>query len=137
VKALSTRLLPLLNRQLSGVPMLVALLESGEEMLSYFEFDAQHLERLINSNGGEQGQVAHEDIEMLAIGIINGDYLASCISESLPRMSRPRWPSKRCAPIYSRSIRCARTWAARVRSWHRSRRRPCRIRLVARLRMFR
>jgi hypothetical protein len=82
VKALSTRLLPLLNRQLSGVPMLVALLESGEEMLSYFEFDAQHLERLING-GGEQGEVAHEDIEMLAIGIINADYLASRISEKL------------------------------------------------------
>jgi hypothetical protein len=88
VKALSTRLLPLLNRQLSGVPMLVALLESGEEMLSYFEFDAQHLERLING-GAEQGQVAHEDIEMLAIGIINADYLASRISEKLSTHVEP------------------------------------------------
>lgn len=83
VKALSTRLMPLLNRQLSGVPMLVALLESGEEMLSYFEFDAQHLERLINGSADELRQVAHEDIEMLAIGIINADYLASRISEKL------------------------------------------------------
>ncbi len=90
VKALSTRLLPLLNRQLSGVPMLVALLESGEEMLSYFEFDAQHLDRLINGDIGEQGQfVAHEDIEMLAIGIINADYLASRISEKLAAHVEP------------------------------------------------
>jgi hypothetical protein len=87
VKALSTRLLPLLNRQLSGVPMLVALLESGEEMLSYFEFDAQHLDRLIN--GGEASVVAHEDIEMLAIGIINADYLASRISEKLSAHVEP------------------------------------------------
>lgn len=88
VKALSTRLLPLLNRQLSGVPMLVALLESGEEMLSYFEFDAQHLDRLING-GVEQGAVALEDIEMLAIGIINADYLASRISEKLSAHVEP------------------------------------------------
>lgn len=89
VKALSTRLLPLLNRQLSGVPMLVALLESGEEMLTYFEFDAQHLERLINGGSGEQVHVAHEDIEMLAIGIINADYLASRISEKLAAHVEP------------------------------------------------
>jgi hypothetical protein len=90
VKALSTRLLPLLNRQLSGVPMLVALLESGEEMLSYFEFDAQHLERLINGDVAGEGQaVAHEDIEMLAIGIINADYLASRISEKLSAHVEP------------------------------------------------
>ena len=89
VKALSTRLLPLLNRQLNGVPMLVALLESGEEMLSYFEFDAQHLDRLINDGVGEQGAVAHEDIEMLAIGIINADYLASRISEKLSAHVEP------------------------------------------------
>jgi hypothetical protein len=89
VKALSTRLLPLLNRQLSGVPMLVALLESGEEMLSYFEFDAPHLDRLINGGIGEEGQVAHEDIEMLAIGIINADYLASRISEKLAAHVEP------------------------------------------------
>lgn len=89
VKALSTRLMPLLNRQLSGVPMLVALLESGEEMLSYFEFDAQHLERLINGSADEEREVAHEDIEMLAIGIINADYLASRISEKLATRVEP------------------------------------------------
>lgn len=89
VKALSTRLMPLLNRQLSGVPMLVALLESGEEMLSYFEFDAQHLERLINGDAESGRVVAHEDIEMLAIGIINADYLASRISEQLSTHVEP------------------------------------------------
>jgi len=89
VKALSTRLMPLLNRQLSGVPMLVALLESGEEMLSYFEFDVPHLERLINGNVGEERAVAHEDIEMLAIGIINPDYLATRIAEKLAANIEP------------------------------------------------
>jgi hypothetical protein len=89
VKALSTRLMPLLNRQLSGVPMLVALLESGEEMLSYFEFDVPHLERLINGDVGEERAVAHEDIEMLAIGIINPDYLATRIAEKLATHIEP------------------------------------------------
>jgi hypothetical protein len=61
-------------------------------MLSYFEFDVPHLERLINGNAadlamapahGLQVVVEHEDIEMLAIGIINPDYLAARISEKL------------------------------------------------------
>src|SRR6218665_2212575 len=50
VKLMSTRLMPLLNRQLKGIPMLMALLESGEELLRYFEFDAYHLDQLINGD---------------------------------------------------------------------------------------
>ena len=84
VKALSTRLMPLLNRQLSGVAMLVALLESGEEMLRYFEFDAQQLDRLINASIAEgQLQVETEDIELLVIAGINREYLATQLSEIL------------------------------------------------------
>lgn len=84
VKALSTRLMPLLNRQLSGVPMLVALLESGEELLRYFEFDAQQLDRLINASAQEgQASVDVEDIELLVIAGINREYLATQLSERL------------------------------------------------------
>lgn len=84
VKALSTRLMPLLNRQLTGVSMLVALLESGEEMLRYFEFDAQQFDRLINASTPEgQTQVDTEDIELLVIAGINRDYLATQLSERL------------------------------------------------------
>lgn len=84
VKALSTRLMPLLNRQISGVPMLVALLESGEELLRYFEFDAQQLDRLLNTSIPEGGaEVAVEDIDLLVIAGINRDYLAAQLSERL------------------------------------------------------
>ena len=84
VKALSTRLMPLLNRQLSGVPMLVALLESGEELLRYFEFDAQQFDRLINVTANEaEKKVKPEDIELLVIAGINRDYLATQLSEKL------------------------------------------------------
>lgn len=84
VKALSTRLMPLLNRQLTGVPMLVALLESGEELLRYFEFDAQQFERLINASTPEGvARVDNEDIELLVIAGINRDYLAAQLSEKL------------------------------------------------------
>lgn len=84
VKVLSTRLMPLLNRQLNGVPMLVALLESGEDLLRYFEFDAQQLERLINASVGEaQRKVESEDIELLVIAGINTEYLAAQLSEKL------------------------------------------------------
>lgn len=84
VKVLSTRLMPLLNRQLSGVPMLVALLESGEELLRYFEFDATQLDRLINAAlPDDQTRVEIEDIELLVIAGINRDYLATQLSERL------------------------------------------------------
>lgn len=84
VKALSTRLMPLLNRQLSGVAMLVALLETGEELLRYFEFDAQQLDRLINAAvSAEQTRVEIEDIELLVIAGINRDYLATQLSQLL------------------------------------------------------
>jgi len=84
VKSLSTRLLPLLNRQLCGVSMLVALLESGEDLLRYFEFDTQQLYKLI-SVGVPEGQrrVDIEDIEMLTIAVINPDYLAAQVSERI------------------------------------------------------
>lgn len=84
VRALSTRLMPLLNRQLSGVPMLVALLETDEELLRYFEFDAQQFDRLINTSLSEgQLRVEMEDIELLVIAGINRDYLAAQLSEKL------------------------------------------------------
>jgi hypothetical protein len=84
VKSLSTRLMPLLNRQLCGVSMLVALLESGEELLRYFEFDTQQLYKLINTSVIDgQKLVENEDIEMLAVAIINPDYLAAQVSEKL------------------------------------------------------
>jgi len=88
VKSLSTRLMPLMNRQLRGVPMLVALLEGGEELLRYFEFDAFQLDRLINGDDIEQA-VAEEDIELLAIGIINADYIADQLSVRLGRSIEP------------------------------------------------
>ncbi len=75
VKSTSTRLMPLINRKLKGVPMLIALLESGEELLRYFEFDAYHLDQLINIEGDDRA-VAEEDIELLAIGIVNAEYVA-------------------------------------------------------------
>lgn len=82
VKSLSTRLMPLINRQLTGVPMLVALLESGEELLRHFEFDTYQLHKLINGVDGEQC-VTDEDIELLAIGIINSEYIADQLSARL------------------------------------------------------
>ncbi len=84
VKSLATRLMPLLNRQLRGVPMLMALLDGGEELLRYFEFDAFQLDRLINSDGDER-VVSEEDIELLAIGIVNADYIADQLSMRLGR----------------------------------------------------
>ena len=91
VKSLSTRLMPLLNRQLSGVPMLVALLESGEELLRHFEFDIHQLDKLINARAIDSGQksVDSEDVEMLAIAIVNPDYLAVQISEKLSSNIEP------------------------------------------------
>lgn len=86
VKSLSSRLMPMINRQLKGVPMLVALLESGEELLRYFEFDAYHLDKLINGeleNEEEARAVAEEDIELLAIGIVNAEYVADQMSNRL------------------------------------------------------
>jgi hypothetical protein len=84
VKALSTRLMPLLSRQLSGVSMLAALLETGEELLRYFEFDAQQFDRLINAPVAEGNvRVEMEDIELLVIAGINRDYLATQLSEKL------------------------------------------------------
>jgi hypothetical protein len=75
--------MPLINRQLSGVPMLVALLEGGEELLRYFEFDAYQLDHLINGKEADNRSVAEEDIELLAIGIINAEFLADDLSRRL------------------------------------------------------
>lgn len=84
VKSLSTQLMPLLNRRLSGIPMLVALLETGEDLLRYFEFDAQQFDRLINAPlVPGQAPVEMEDIELLVIAGINRDYLATQLSEKL------------------------------------------------------
>jgi len=90
VKSLSTRLMPLLNRQLKGVPMLVALLESGEELLRYFEFDAFQLDKLINGEEDDQA-VADEDIELLAIGIVNAEYIADQLSVRLGARVEPTY----------------------------------------------
>lgn len=90
VKSLSTRLMPLLNRQLRGVPMLVALLESGEDLLRYFEFDAFQLDKLINGEEDDQA-VADDDIELLAIGIVNAEYIADQLSARLGTRVEPTY----------------------------------------------
>jgi hypothetical protein len=64
--------------------MLMALLEGGEDLLRYFEFDAFQVDRLINGDDEERG-VAGEDIEQLAIRIVNANCIADQLSMQLGR----------------------------------------------------
>jgi hypothetical protein len=75
IKSTLHRIAPLCDAGFRGRNLVPVLVESGEELIRYFELDAHHLEAIINGNVEAARQVERDDIALLAMGGLRDEYL--------------------------------------------------------------
>lgn len=75
IKSTLSRIAPLCDQAIRGRNLVPVLVESGDELIRYFELDAFRLETIINEAVEEGRQVDRDDIALLAMSGLREEYL--------------------------------------------------------------
>ncbi len=75
IKSTLGRIAPLCDPAIQGRNLVPVLVESGDELIRYFELDAFRLEGIINEQVKEGSQVDRDDIALLAMSGLREEYL--------------------------------------------------------------
>ena len=75
LKSTLSRIAPLCDPAIRGRNLVPVLVESGDELIRYFELDAFRLESIINENVEVGRQVDRDDIALLAMSGLREEYL--------------------------------------------------------------
>jgi hypothetical protein len=75
IKSTLNRIAPLCDPEIRGRNLVPVLVESGDELIRYFELDAFRLESIINDNVDGERQVERDDIALLAMSGLREEYL--------------------------------------------------------------
>jgi hypothetical protein len=75
IKSTLSRVAPLGDQAIRGRNLVPVLVESGDELIRYFELDAFRLETIINEHVDLARQVDRDDIALLAMGGLRDEYL--------------------------------------------------------------
>lgn len=89
VKTLLAKLGPLYDPEVHGRNLLPVFVETGGELLRFFDIDAAKLETIINNGVQSDRRVDRDDIALLALTSAQEPYAALKLSE-LDRTERPR-----------------------------------------------
>ncbi len=81
LKTMLQRLVPLTDPDVRGRNLVPVFVESGVELLRYFDLDAARLEAIINDSTGNERRVEREDIALLALSGSQDPYAAIKLSE--------------------------------------------------------
>ena len=81
IKSTLNRIAPLGDKAIRGRNLVPVLVESGDELIRYFELDAFRLETIINENVEEARQVDRDDLALLAMGGLRNEYLMMRLNE--------------------------------------------------------
>lgn len=81
IKSTLNRIAPLGDKAIRGRNLVPVLVESGDELIRYFELDAFRLETIINDNVEEARQVDRDDLALLAMGGLRNEYLMMRLNE--------------------------------------------------------
>jgi hypothetical protein len=100
VKSMLQRLGPLYDAEANGRNLVPVFVESGAELLRFFEIDASRLEAIINGGADIERRVERDDIALLALTGSQEPYAALKLSE-LDRSER----RERTAAELSESLR--------------------------------
>lgn len=92
VKTMLAKLGPLYDSEVHGTSLVPVFVESGAELLRFFDIDASKLEAIINNGVQGEGRVEHDDIALLALTGAQEPYAALKLSQ-LERTERPRQSS--------------------------------------------
>ena len=90
IKSTLSRIAPLCDAGIRGRNLVPVLVESGDELIRYFELDAYHLENIINANVEAGRQVERDDIALLAMSGLRDEYLVMRMDENGDGPDRPR-----------------------------------------------
>lgn len=75
VKSMFSRIAPLCDDAIRGRNLVPVLVESGDELIRYFELDAYRLDSIINERTGPSTRVDRDDIALLAMSGLREQYL--------------------------------------------------------------
>jgi hypothetical protein len=75
IKSTLNRIAPLCDAAIRGRNLVPVLVESGDELIRYFELDAFRLEGIINESVEHGRQVDRDDIALLAMSGLREEYL--------------------------------------------------------------
>jgi hypothetical protein len=75
IKSALKRIAPLCDPGIRGRNLVPVLVESGDELIRYFDLDAFRLESIINENVDAGRQVDGDDIALLAMSGLRDEYL--------------------------------------------------------------
>lgn len=75
IKSTLGRIAPLCDQAIRGRNLVPVLVESGDELIRFFELDAFRLESIINDEVEEGRQVDRDDIALLAMSGLREEYL--------------------------------------------------------------
>ena len=75
IKTMFSRIAPLCDDAISGRSLVPVLVESGDELIRYFELDAYRLDKIINEHAGASARVERDDIALLAMSGHREEYL--------------------------------------------------------------
>ncbi len=81
IKSTLGRIAPLCDPGIRGRNLVPVLVESGDEVIRYFELDAYRLEAIINENVEAARQVERDDIALLAMSGLREEYLVMRMTE--------------------------------------------------------
>jgi hypothetical protein len=75
IKSMLSRIAPLCDDAIRGRNLVPVLVESGDELIRYFELDAYRLDSIINEQTGPATRVDRDDIALLAMSGLREQYL--------------------------------------------------------------
>lgn len=75
IKSMLGRISPLCDAGITGRNLVPVLVESGDELIRYFELDAHQLEAIINQHAADDLRVDRGDIALLAMNGLREQYL--------------------------------------------------------------
>ncbi len=81
IKSALNRIGPLSDDSIRGRSLVPVMVESGDELIRYFELDAFRLETIINDHVQAEQQVDRYDIALLAMSGLREDYLVMHLKE--------------------------------------------------------
>jgi hypothetical protein len=75
IKSMLSRISPLCDEAIRGRNLVPVLVESGDELIRYFELDAYRLDSIINDRAEADTRVDRNDIALLAMSGLREQYL--------------------------------------------------------------
>jgi hypothetical protein len=81
IKSMLGRIAPLCDEAIAGRNLVPVLVESGDELIRYFELDSYRLEGIVNKRADDETRVDRDDIALLAMSGLRDQYLVMRMKE--------------------------------------------------------